>query len=99
MNLKTNSLYSPNQPPKEENDTIYLINPTSEEFKTSYLDDSNKSIEVILAPLKSREFPTKVGKIILNHLIDFVLNQGGFSYKTDVNIEKARIRKDCVLYE
>ena len=56
-------------------------------------------IEVIINPLTSKEFPYNKGQVILKHLIDFILNQEGFSYKTDVNLELAEIRKQCVLYE
>lgn len=92
-------LYSPNQPSEIKSDTIDLINPSIKEFKTTYLDDYNKEIEIVLAPLQAKAFPTSVGIIILDHLIDFILNQGGFSYKTSVTEERKKIREKCVLYE
>ncbi len=94
------SLYSPNQEPKPlESNEIHLINPSIKEFKTSYLDDKNRSIEVVLTPMEVKSFPINIGKTILEHLIDFILNQEGFSYKTAVNIEREIIRERCVLYE
>ncbi len=99
MNLKTSNLHSPTQEPIPQKGEIHLINPQMEEFKTMYLDDKNKSVEVVLAPLETKAFPIGTGKIILKHLMDFVLNQAGFSYKTDVNLKLAEIRKKCVVYE
>jgi hypothetical protein len=93
------NLKSPNQEPEVKTGEIHLINPSLKEFKTSYFDDNNKPVEVVLAPLETKAFPRAIGEVILRHLIDFVLNQGGFSYKTDVNIELAKIRERCVLYE
>lgn len=94
------TLYSPNQEPEEQKTgSIYLINPSVQEFKTQYLDDKNKPVEVMLAPLESRAFPTAVGNIVLNHLVNFILNQAGFSYKTDVKEELEKIRAKCIIYE
>jgi hypothetical protein len=96
MNSK---LKSPNQEPEDKKGKIYLINPSTTEFKTSYFDDNNQSVEVVLAPLETREFPSGVGQTVLKHLMNFILNQGGFSYKTDVNLELAEIRRKCIIYE
>ena len=96
MNSK---LKSPNQEPEVKTGEMHLINPSVSEFKTSYFDDNNNSVEVVLAPLETKAFPRATGELVLRHLIDFILNQGGFSYKTDVNLELAEIRKKCVLYE
>jgi hypothetical protein len=96
MNSK---LKSPNQEPEVKTGEMHLINPSVSEFKTSYFDDNNQSVEVIIAPFGSKAFPRATGEVILRHLIDFIINQGGFSYKTDINLEKAEIRKKCILYE
>lgn len=93
------TFHSPNQEPEEQSENLYLINPSIEEFKTTYLDDDNKTVEVVLAPLESREFKPGEGRIVLNHLVNFILNQEGFAYKSDVNEELARIRKKCIIYE
>lgn len=97
MNSK---LKSPNQEPESiKDDKIVLINPSMTEFKTSFFDDKNTAHYVAIPPVGTKEFDRGIGQTVLNHLIDFILNQSGFSYKTDVNIEKAEIRKRCVLYE
>lgn len=96
MNSK---LKSPNQEPESKDGEIHLINPSLKEFKTSYLNDDNKSIDVVLPPLSSKAFPRATGEVVLKHLMDFILNEGGFSYKTDVNEELKLIRERCVLYE
>ena len=96
MNSK---LKAPNQPVEVKTGEIHLINPSLKEFKTSYFDDNNNSVEVVLAPLETKAFSQATGQVILKHLVNFVLNQGGFSYKTDINIELAKIRERCVLYE
>jgi len=97
--MNSKNLHSPNQEPVIKTGDIYLVNPSIEEFKTSYFDDKNNSVEVVLAPLETRAFPINTGEVILKHLMNFVLNQGGFSYKTDVNLELAEIRKKCIVYE
>ena len=99
MSLKTNNLHSPNQKPELKTDELYIINNSTEEFKTTYLDDNNQTVEVIFAPLETKSFPHAVGQVVLKHLVDFILNQGGFAYKSDINIEKEEIRKKCVVYE
>ncbi len=99
MSLKTNNLHAPNQEVIPQKGEMLLINPTMEEFKTSYFTDKNEGVEVTIAPLDSKAFPRSVGETILNHLMNFVLNKGGFSYKTDVNLELAKIREKCVVYE
>lgn len=99
MNSKRNNLYSPHQEIVTKTDKIYLINPSVAEFKTSYFNDKNERVEITLAPLETRDFPIGEGNTILKHLVDFILNQGGFSYKTDVNIEKEKIRQKCIVYE
>jgi len=97
MNLK---LKSPNQEPEPvKEDKIILINPSMTEFKTSYFDDKNNPVEVIIPPVGTKELDRGIGETVLDHLVDFVINQSGFAYKSDVNIEKAEIRKRCVLYE
>ena len=96
MNSK---LKAPNQEPEVKTGEMHLINPSVSEFKTSYFDDNNNSVEVVLAPLATKAFPRGIGEVILRHLMDFILNQGGFSYKTDVNEELKKIRERCVLYE
>ena len=93
------NLNSPIQPEPIKGDEIHLINPSMKEFRTTYLDDHNNSVEVILEPLATRAFPMAQGLVILKHLMNFILEEGGFSYKTDVNLELADIRKKCVLYE
>ncbi len=92
-------LYSPNQEPKDSKGKIYLINPSVNEFTTSYFNDKNQSVEVILAPLETKAFPASIGRIVLNHLVDFILNQSKFAYKTSINVEKAKIKERCVVYE
>lgn len=99
MSLKTSNLYSPIQEPTTQKGEMYLVNPSMKEFKTTYLDDKNQSIEVILEPLETKAFTRNTGEIILKHLMNFVLDQGGFSYKTDVNLELAKIKEKCVVYE
>ena len=96
MNSK---LKAPNQEPEIKNGEIHLINPSLKEFKTSYFDDDNKSVEVVMPPLSSKAFPRATGEVVLKHLINFILNEEGFSYKTDVNLELASIRERCVLSE
>jgi hypothetical protein len=97
--MPNDTLYAPNQPIEPKGDEIHLINPSMQEFKTSYLDDKNHEVQVILEPLQAKEFPMSIGLTVLKHLQDFILNQQGFSYKTDVNLELAKIREKCVLYE
>jgi len=93
-------LFSPNQePPEDKKGEMYLINPSVKEFTTTLLDDNNKSISITIAPLETKAFPSSIGRTILLHLVNFILNQGGFSYKTDVKLELAEIRKKCVVYE
>lgn len=92
-------IYSPQQESEEKSETIHIINPSVKEFKTTYLNDKNEQIEVILAPLESRAFPRGEGEIVLRHLVNFILNEGGFSYKSDINLELTDIRKKCVIYE
>ena len=99
MSLNTDNLNSPHQEPAIQVGDIYLVNPSIEEFKTTYFNDKNEPVEVKLAPLETRAFPRNTGNIILNHLVNFILNQGGFSYKTDVNLELAKIREKCIVYE
>ena len=99
MSLKTNNLHSPNQEKTPKTDDILLVNPSIEEFKTTFFNDKNHSVEVVLAPLETRAFPRAIGETILKHLMNFILNQGGFSYKTDVNLELAKIKEKCVVYE
>lgn len=99
MSLNTNNLNSPHQEPTVQTGDILLVNPSMEEFKTTYLDDKNKQVEVTLQPLETRAFPRDTGRIVLTHLVNFVLNQGGFSYKANINLELAKIREKCIAYE
>ncbi len=99
MSLKTTNLHAPNQEVIPKTDDLLLVNPSIEEFTTYYFDDKNKQVKVTLAPLETKAFPRGVGQTILNHLMNFILNQGGFAYKTDVNLELAKIREKCVVYE
>ena len=93
-------LFSPNQePPEEKKGKMYLINPSVKEFTTTLFDDNNKTISVTLAPLETKAFPAGIGRTILTHLVNFILNQGGFAYKSDIKEELAEIRKKCVVYE
>lgn len=93
------SIYSSYQEPEDKTGTMHIINPSIEEFNTTFLDDRNKHVSLTLAPLESREFSRSVGSIVLRHLVNFILNQSGFSYKTDVNKELERIRATCIIYE
>ncbi len=96
MSLKTNNLHSPNQEVIPQTDEMLLINPTPKEFTTTYFDDENKQVKVTIPPLASQSWPRHTGEIVLKHLMNFVLNQNGFSYKTDVNLELAKIREKCL---
>ena len=99
MSLKTSNLHSPIRETIPQKGEIYLVNPSIEEFRTTFFNDKNHSVEVVLAPLETRAFPRSIGETVLNHLMNFILNQGGFSYKTDVNLELAKIKEKCVVYE
>ncbi len=99
MSLKTNNLHSPTKESVPQTDDILLVNPTMEEFTTYYFNDKNEQVKATLKPLETKSFPHSYGQIILKHLMNFVLNQGGFSYKTDVNLELAKIKEKCLVYE
>lgn len=94
------SLYSSHQlPEKSAEGTIYLMNPSIQEFKTSYFDDDNQSVEVVIPALETKEFPAALGNVIRNHLVTFILNQEDFHYKTDVKLELERIKQEVTMYE
>ncbi len=92
------ALYSPNQlPEKKEEKSVYVMNPTMKDFVTTYLDDNNKSQNILIPALETCEFSSKIAPLVINHLANHILNLKGFGYKEDVNLELAKIKEEITI--
>lgn len=94
------SLYSVNslpETPKES--TVHLMNYTTHDFSMDYLDNDNKPHTVKIPALDTASFNSKLAPVVANHLANFILNLQGFSYKTDANIEIAKIKEKITINE
>lgn len=95
------SLYSTHQLPDApiEGGEMHLQNLSNSDFSMQYFDDENKPHTVLIPALDTQSFPTALGHVVRNHLATFMLNEQGFSYKTDPQDELTKIKERITIYE